>query len=91
MGEKIAFYTEDNEEILFEVIEQTTLNGCVYLLVCEDSDDNDEEADAYIMKQVETDGENITYEMVEDDKELDAVSSVFEQLLDEDTEIVKGE
>lgn len=91
MGEKIAFYTEDNEEILFEVLEQTTLNGCVYLLVCEDSDENDDEADAYIMKQVETDGENITYEMVEDDKELDAVSSVFAQLIDEDTELVKGE
>lgn len=83
---KILFLTSDNEEIEFTVLEQTTLNGCNYLLVaCGEEDD--EEAEALILKEVSAENDDVVYDIVEDDVELDAVSSVFSELL-EDYDIV---
>ena len=76
--EKIKFQSEDGI-IEFFVEEQTTVAGITYLLV---SDSQDDEANAYIMKDVSEEGsEEASYEMVED--ELIAVSKVFEQMLDD--------
>lgn len=84
---KINFTTEDGEEVVFCVVEQTKLNGVNYLLVTEE-DDNRDEVDAYILKDVsKEDDEEAVYDMVEDDKELDAIASVFDELMD-DTDIV---
>ena len=48
------------------------------------SDSQDDEANAYIMKDVSEEGsEEASYEMVEDDEELVAISKVFEQMLDD--------
>ena len=74
--EKIKFQSEDGI-IEFFVEEQTTVAGITYLLV---SDSQDDEANAYIMKDV---SEEASYEMVEDDEELVAISKVFEQMLDD--------
>ncbi len=83
MSEKLNFtMTDTNEELEFYIVEQTRVSGINYLLVTESEDD--EEAVAYILKDVsaETDEESI-YEMVEDDKELEALSKVFAELLDD--------
>lgn len=86
--QKIRFTTEEGEEVEFCVVEQTKLNGVDYLLVTEDADNGEEEADAYILKDTSTsDSEEAIYCFVEDDKELDAVASIFDELLD-DTDIV---
>ena len=78
--EKIKFQSEDGI-IEFFVEEQTTVAGITYLLV---SDSQDDEANAYIMKDVSEEGsEEASYEMVEDDEELVAISKVFEQMLDD--------
>lgn len=82
---KVLFITSDNEEIEFTVLEQTTLNGKNYLLVV--CDDNEEESEALILKEILTENEDVVYDIVEDDVELDAVSSVFAELL-EDYDIV---
>lgn len=88
MAEKdttIKFISDDNEEYLFDVIEQTTLNGVNYLLVSMDPDED--EAECYILKEVSGENaEEAVYDMVEDDKTLDALADVFAELL-EDTEI----
>lgn len=78
---KVIFVTSDNEEIEFTVLEQTTLNGTNYLLVV--CDDEEDEAEALILKEISVDGDNVVYDIVEDDVELDAVSSVFAELLDD--------
>lgn len=84
---KITFLTEDNEEVELVVLEQTTLNGINYLLVAEDEEDDDEETTAYIMKDVSSPQDTqAVYDMVEDDKELELIGKIFEELLD-DTEI----
>ncbi len=83
---KVSFFTEDNEEVIFYVLEQTKLNGIEYLLVTEDIEAD--EAEAYIMKDVSAgESSDAVYDMVEDDNELEAIGAVFEELL-EDTEII---
>ncbi len=85
MSEKITFTVDEtNEEVELFIVEETRVNGVNYLLVTEN--DEDEEAEAYILKDVseESDAEAI-YEMVEDENELNAVSKIFEELLDDIT------
>lgn len=80
--EKIQFTFDDtNETVEFYVLEQTTINGAVYILVT-DSEDGD--AECLILKDTSSqeDSESV-YEIVEDDTELMAVSKVFEELLED--------
>jgi len=81
MVDKIKFETEDGEIVEFFVEEQTKVNGIQYLLV---TDSMEDEADAYILKDLsaETDTD-ANYVMVEDDVELEAISQVFIQMLDD--------
>ena len=77
--EKIKFQSE-NGIIEFFVEEQTTVAGITYLLVSDSQDDEN----AYIMRGVSQEGsEEASYEMVEDEEELVAISKVFEQMLDD--------
>ena len=83
----ITMTAEDGEEIVFEVVEQTTIAGQNYLLVT-DAKEEDEDGTAYIMKEIlagNTDGMG-TYEFVEEEHELLSISKVFEELL-EDTDL----
>lgn len=82
--EKIRFsFADGNGEDEFFVLEETKINGSAYLLVT-DSDNDDEDAECLILKETadSTDG-NIVCEIVEDEKELLAVSKVFEELLED--------
>ena len=79
--EKIKFQSPDGTVEEFYIEEQTMIGGVSYLLV---SDSMDEEANAYILKDVSTDTEpEACYEMLEDEEELQAVYKVFEQMLDD--------
>lgn len=79
--EKIKFQLEDGTEAEFYVEAQTRIGGVAYLLV---SDSQDDEATAYIFKDVsEDDSQEACYEMVEDEDEMQAVFKVFEQMLDD--------
>lgn len=81
-SEKIIMTGEDGSELAFYVIEQTKFLGSNYLLVT-DAPDGEE---AFLLKEEETQGEDSVYSFVEDEKELFAVSGLFEELL-EDTGI----
>ncbi len=77
--------TADDEEIELFVIEQTKVNGVNYLLTSESEDD---EAEAYILKDVSKDEDTqAVYEFVEDDNELAVLADVFSELV-EDTDII---
>lgn len=63
------------------------LTGINYLLVSE-SDNEDEEAEAYILKDTsDAASEEAVYEFVEEDSELEAVGKVFSELMDDDVEL----
>lgn len=80
--ERITFTPETEEEaIQLFVLEKTTLGGVDYLLV---TDQEDGDAQALILKDVTKDeGDDSMYLVVSDDKELEAVAAVFENLLDD--------
>jgi len=87
--EKVIFFDEEtNEQIEFVVEEETQLNGSKYLLVSEaDVPEDAEDVDAYILKEVQAEGDEVIYVMVEDDVEFQALAKVFEELTDEDTDV----
>ena len=77
----IVFTGDNGENIEFEVIEQTTISGNNYLLVC--TTDDGEESDAFILKEISKSGDDVVYDEVIDDIEFTAVAKVFDELLDE--------
>ncbi|MCI8370858.1 MAG: DUF1292 domain-containing protein [Lachnospiraceae bacterium] len=81
--EKITFtFSDTKETVEFFVLEQTKFQGCQYLLVT-DGDEEDEEAEAYIFKDLSRpEDKEAVYEMVEEDQELEAVSQIFSELLE---------
>ncbi len=79
--DKIRLEAEDGQELEFYVEEQAKVSGCSYLLV---SDSQEDEAQAYILKDTSReDSETAQYEFVEDEEELEAVSRIFEEMLEE--------
>lgn len=79
--EKVMFTFDDNETVEFFVLEETKINGFKYILVTESEED---EAEAYVLKDLapEDSAESI-YEMVEDEDELEMVSALFAELLED--------
>lgn len=80
--EKVIFRAPDSEEKLeFYVVEQTRINGMDYLLVTVEEDGD---SDAFILKDVsEENTEDATYEMVESEEELEYMSKIFAEILDD--------
>lgn len=82
--EELTFVTEDQESVDFYIIEETRVNGINYLLVTESEDEEDEEAEAYILKDTsKAEDTEAVYEFVESEEELDAVSRIFAELLED--------
>jgi hypothetical protein len=80
---KITFFTDDKTEEEFYVLEQTKLNGITYLLVS-DTDEDEEDGDAYILKDMSSEeDESALYEMVDDEQELNSIAKIFEELLED--------
>lgn len=85
--EKIKFVDPQNDEVVeFAVEEETQLNGIKYLLVSDGNETGDSEA--YILKEIKTQDEEVLYEMVDDDVEFAAIAKVFAELADEETELL---
>ncbi len=79
--EKVIFTDpETGEAIEFFVLEETQINGSRFLFVTEEEDGD---SDAYILKEVADENEEIIYEMVEDEKELAALGKVFAELIED--------
>ena len=84
--EKVKFTDPETQEIVeFVVEEETQLNGTKYLLVSEDAEDGT--LDAYILKEVVDQNDEVLYEVVEDEVEFMALAKVFAELTDEETDI----
>ena len=84
--EKILFQAMGEETVEFYVLEQTTVAGVNYILV---TDEEDGDGDALILKDISgKEDEEAVYDIVSDDKELNAIAAIFENLLD-DVEFTK--
>ncbi len=79
MLEKIAFLDDENKEVELYVLDETKVGGVNYLLV---SESDDEDSDCYIFKEVSVDDDEISYEPVDDDRELEYIGKIFQELMD---------
>ncbi|MGN0484273.1 MAG: DUF1292 domain-containing protein [Lachnospiraceae bacterium] len=80
--EKVKFEDPQTGDVVeFYVLEQTSINGAEYLLVTEKEEGD---CEAYILRALLADTqEEVSYVMVEDDAELEAVSGIFEEMLED--------
>lgn len=76
----VYFTTDEGEEVPFFVVEETKIAGENYLLV---TDSEEDEADAYIFREVSENENDSFYEIVEDEEKINALSKVFAELLDD--------
>lgn len=80
--EKVTFRDPDSgESVEFYVVEQTRINGTDYLLV---SVEEDGDSEAFILKDVSAENEeDSVYEMVESEEELEYMSKIFAEILED--------
>ncbi len=83
MEERKITLVDDEQTIEFYVLEETRLNGKNYLLVT-DAEDEEEEADCYILRDMSGEADSdALYEFVEDEEELEGLMKIFEELLED--------
>ena len=91
MEERKITLVDDDQTLEFYVVEETKLNGANYLLVT-DAEDDDEEGDCYILKDMSgADESDALYEFVEDEDELEGLMKIFAELLDDVEHVQKAE
>ena len=80
--EKVQFMPEGEDHAVdFYVLEEAVLGGTQYLLV---TDSQDDDGEALILRaDAGGDGTEVTYEIVEDDRELTAVLLLMRDSLEE--------
>lgn len=84
--ETVKFTDPDTQEVVeFVVEEETQLNGNKYLLVSETTEE--QIFDAYILKEIKDENDEVTYQVVEDEVEFLALARIFTELSDEETDI----
>ena len=81
-SEKVLMESGVRRENRKKVIDQTTIAGQTYLLVEDCEASSEDESVVLIMKEVQLEDDYVSYEIVEDDKELDMISDIFNALLD---------
>ena len=79
--ENIITLSSDDGDIEVEVIDQTVVDGTTYLLVADVVENDEEEGDCYILKDVSAkDDEFANYEVVSSE-EADGIFDIFEKML----------
>ncbi len=80
--EKIVFYDDFNdEEVLFEIVDSTVVDGNKYLLVV------DEDDEATILKEETGEDDELIYALVEDEGEFQKVALILMESDEYDLEI----
>lgn len=83
-NDSIVFTDEEGKEVVFYILEQTTLGGVSYLLVT-DAGDDENDGSFLILKEnaSDSDEEMAAFDIVEDENELEAVTKIFSELLED--------
>lgn len=81
-NKSIEFTADDGSVVSFSVISETRFHENNYVLVCEPDGE-----EAFILKEIRDENDDIVYEMVDDDTEIDAVGEIFRAVL-EDIDLV---
>ena len=65
---------------MLRIQEKKCINGVNYLLATEEET---EDSEAWILKELSTEENDLIYEFVEDDVEFDAIARVFDEMLED--------
>ena len=80
---QIVLTAEDGSEEVFFVMGQAQIAGENYLLVAnKENEEDSEEVDALVLKEIE-DGDEIVYDVLDDEKEIKIISKYFEEIIDD--------
>lgn len=71
----ITMVTEDGDEVVFSVLEETRIHGKDYLL--SQTPPEDEDGECYFKGCIGEQEPDAVYEFVEDDRELDSVMGIL--------------
>ena len=85
--EIITATDEEGNEKDFIVVDACEMNGMKYILVIDSEDADDDEAEADILKEMSSDGDEVYYGIIEDDEEFEKVAELFCQSEDYDIEL----
>lgn len=78
--EIIEFFTDDfDEAIRFALLSSIELESQIYLLVTEEETLDEEEWTIYVFKEVEIGEDEVAYDLVEDDAELEVVLPLLQE------------
>lgn len=83
---KVTALDENNNEIIFTILDNLTLNNEIYVIVTEE-DENNNEIKATILKQIKNENNYITYSFIENEKEFIFVMEKFRQNDEYDIEL----
>lgn len=79
----IETFDEDGNKVTFELLDIVTVDDIEYaLLLPKDFETEDEESEVLVMR-LKKDGEEYTFETIEDDEEFDKVAQYIEEIEDE--------
>ena len=79
----IETFDEDGNKVTFELLDIVTVDDIEYaLLLPKDAETEDEESEVLVMR-LKKDGEEYTFETIEDDEEFDKVAQYIEEIEEE--------
>ena len=79
----IETFDEDGNKVTFELLDIVTVDDIEYaLLLPKDAETEDEENEVLVMR-LKKDGEEYTFETIEDDEEFNKVAQYIEEIEDE--------
>ncbi len=79
----IETFDEDGNKVTFELLDIVTVDDIEYaLLLPKDAETEDEESEVLVMR-LKKDGEEYTFETIENDEEFDKVAQYIEEIEDE--------
>ena len=90
---KIELTDDEGEKLELYVMEKTEFNGHTYVLA-EDTPADDfeaEEVTAYILRVEDEQNDELVFSIIDDEKEMDAVAAIFEELLEGEVELIAEE
>lgn len=81
--EKITFtFEETNEDVVFAILDNVQYKEIAYLLVVDEQELGHDDLTAYVIKAVEIAGDEVIYEIVDNDDELSKVMPLFKDVFD---------
>ena len=80
--EKVETIDENGNKVSFEVVDIVTVDDIEYALLLPEGTEDDEEQEVVIMR-LKQEGEDYSFETIDDDDEFEKVVSYIEELEDE--------